>query len=69
LEELLSIKSCKRFDARPITTTQSIVLDGKYIRTKCEEDHDLEGTQLLMRTPKLRLIRCFTLTLEEDRNS
>src|ERR1700752_2305823 len=29
------------FDARTIEPTEAIALDGKYIRTKCEEDHDL----------------------------
>ncbi len=37
-----------RFDARAVTSTHSIVLDGKYLRTKCEEDHDL-GYELMKR--------------------
>jgi CRP/FNR family cyclic AMP-dependent transcriptional regulator len=37
-----------RFNARAITPTEAIILDGKYIRTKCEEDHDL-GYELLKR--------------------
>jgi CRP/FNR family transcriptional regulator, cyclic AMP receptor protein len=36
------------FDARAVAPTQAIALDGKYIRTKCEEDHDL-GYELMKR--------------------
>ena len=36
------------FDARTIGPTEAIALDGKYIRTKCEEDHDL-GYELVKR--------------------
>ncbi len=36
------------FDARAVTLTRAIALDGKCLRTKCEEDHDL-GYQLVKR--------------------
>ncbi len=36
------------FDARAITPTEAIALDGKYIRTRCEKDHDL-GYELMKR--------------------
>lgn len=36
------------FDARVVTLTRAIALDGKCLRTKCEEDHDL-GYQLVKR--------------------
>ncbi|HKJ33634.1 MAG TPA: cyclic nucleotide-binding domain-containing protein [Balneolales bacterium] len=37
-----------RFDARAIKMTRAIVLDGKCLRNKCENDHDL-GYELLKR--------------------
>jgi CRP-like cAMP-binding protein len=37
-----------RFDARALELMRAIALDGKCLRTKCEEDHDL-GYQLLKR--------------------
>jgi CRP-like cAMP-binding protein len=36
------------FDARAIELTRAFALDGKCLRTKCEEDHDL-GYELLKR--------------------
>ena len=36
------------FDARAIDLTRAIALDGKCLRTKCEEDHNL-GYELLKR--------------------
>jgi len=36
------------FDARAVELTRAIALDGKCLRTKCEEDHDL-GYELLRR--------------------
>ena len=36
------------FDARAIVPTLVIAVDGKYIRTKCEEDHDF-GYELMKR--------------------
>ncbi len=36
------------FDARALGLTRAIVLDGKCLRSKCEEDHDL-GYELLKR--------------------
>ncbi len=36
------------FDARAVELTRAISLDGKCLRTKCEEDHDL-GYELLKR--------------------
>ena len=38
----------RRFDARVITPTQAIAVDGKFLRKKCEEDHDL-GYELMKR--------------------
>jgi CRP/FNR family cyclic AMP-dependent transcriptional regulator len=37
-----------RFDARAVAPTQAIVIDGKYLRSKCEEDHTL-GYELMKR--------------------
>ncbi|MER3445715.1 MAG: hypothetical protein C4291_02255 [Candidatus Dadabacteria bacterium] len=37
-----------RFSARAVAHTEAIVLDGRYIRARCEEDHDL-GYELLKR--------------------
>ena len=37
-----------RFDARAVEPTRAVVLDGKCLRTKSEEDHDL-GYELLKR--------------------
>ncbi len=37
-----------KFDARTIELVRAIALDGKCLRTKCEEDHDL-GYQLIKR--------------------
>lgn len=37
-----------RFSARAVVPTEAIALDGKYLRTKCEEDHNL-GYELLKR--------------------
>lgn len=37
-----------RFSAHAVTPTLAIVLDGKYLRKKCEEDHDL-GYELMKR--------------------
>jgi CRP-like cAMP-binding protein len=37
-----------RFDARIVDNTRAIALDGKCLRAKCEEDHDL-GYELLKR--------------------
>ena len=37
-----------RFDARAIELTRAIALDGKCLREKCEQDHDL-GYELLKR--------------------
>jgi CRP-like cAMP-binding protein len=37
-----------RFDARIVEATRAIALDGKCLRAKCEEDHDL-GYELLKR--------------------
>jgi CRP-like cAMP-binding protein len=36
------------FDARALELTRAIALDGKCLRTKCEEDHDL-GYEILKR--------------------
>ena len=37
-----------RFDARAVDLTRAIALDGKCLRTKCEQDHNL-GYELLKR--------------------
>jgi CRP/FNR family transcriptional regulator, cyclic AMP receptor protein len=37
-----------RFDAQALELTRAIALDGKCLRTKCEEDHDL-GYEFLKR--------------------
>ena len=37
-----------RFDARAIEPTRAVAFDGKCLRAKCEEDHDL-GYELLKR--------------------
>jgi len=37
-----------RFDARAVDTARAIALDGKCLRAKCEENHDL-GYELLKR--------------------
>jgi len=36
------------FDARAVELTRAIAIDGKCLRTKCEEDHDL-GYELMKR--------------------
>jgi CRP/FNR family cyclic AMP-dependent transcriptional regulator len=41
-----------RFDARAIEPMRAIALDGKCLRVKCEEDHDL-GYELLKRFSQL----------------
>lgn len=38
----------RRFQARAITTARAIAIDGKFLRTKCEADHDL-GYELMKR--------------------
>lgn len=38
----------RRFDAHAVTPTRAIVLDGKCLRGKCEEDHEL-GYELVKR--------------------
>ncbi|MGH7892612.1 MAG: Crp/Fnr family transcriptional regulator [Thermodesulfobacteriota bacterium] len=40
------------FDAKAVAPTKAVVLDGAFIRTKCEEDHDL-GYELLKRFASL----------------
>lgn len=50
-----------RFDARAVTDVHAIALDGKCLRTKCENDHDL-GYELLK-----RLAAIFTQRLAETR--
>ncbi len=36
------------FDARAVAPTRAVSIDGNFLRTKCEEDHDL-GYELLKR--------------------
>jgi len=50
-----------RFDAKAVEDTRAIALDGKCLRNKCEENHDL-GYELLK-----RLAGVFTQRLEETR--
>jgi CRP-like cAMP-binding protein len=50
-----------RFNARAVTEVRAIALDGKCLRTKCENDHDL-GYELLK-----RLTAIFTQRLAETR--
>ncbi len=38
----------RHFDARAVTDTKAIAIDGKYLRTKCEKDHHL-GYELMKR--------------------
>ncbi len=40
------------FDAKAVAPTRAVVLDGTFIRTKCEEDHEL-GYELLKRFASL----------------
>jgi len=42
----------RHFDAQAVELTRAIALDGKCLRTKCEEDHDL-GYELLMRSARI----------------
>jgi len=50
-----------RFNARALEDTRAIALDGKCLRNKCEENHEL-GYELLK-----RLANVFTQRLEETR--
>jgi len=50
-----------RFDAKAVEDTRAIALDGKCLRKKCEENHEL-GYELLK-----RLAGVFTQRLEETR--
>ncbi|MBZ5593253.1 MAG: cyclic nucleotide-binding domain-containing protein [Acidobacteriia bacterium] len=50
-----------RFDARVVEGIRAIALDGKCLRTKCEENHDL-GYELLK-----RFVRITTQRLEATR--
>jgi len=38
----------RHFDARAITSTKAIAVDGKFLRTRCEKDHHL-GYELMKR--------------------
>lgn len=44
------------FDARAVELTRAIALDGKCVRTKCEEDHDL-GYELMKRFAQIVMQR------------
>jgi CRP-like cAMP-binding protein len=50
-----------RFDARVVDLTRAIALDGKCLRTKCEQDHNL-GYELLK-----RFVHVIALRLEATR--
>lgn len=59
------------FNARAIELTRALVLDGKCLRTKCEEDHDL-GYEFLKRfshvmEQRLQATRLQLLDLYSDR--
>ena len=51
-----------RFKARAIDTTQTIALDGRCLRLKCEQNHEL-GYQILA-----RLVQVMTQRLETTRH-
>jgi CRP-like cAMP-binding protein len=44
------------FDARALELTRAIALDGKCLREKCEEDHDL-GYELVKRVAQIIMER------------
>ena len=51
------------FDARAIELTRAIALDGKCLRKKCEQDHDL-GYQLLKRFANIIVQRLEATSLQ-----
>ncbi len=51
------------FDARAVELTRAIALDGKCLRTKCEEDHDL-GYELLKRFAHIIMERLKATTMQ-----
>jgi len=52
-----------RFDARAVELTRAIALDGKCLRTKCEQDHHL-GYELLKRFSNILGQRLDTTVLQ-----
>lgn len=52
-----------RFDARAIVPTLALALDGKYLRTKCDEDHDF-GYELLKRFTHIIVQRLQVMRLQ-----
>jgi CRP/FNR family cyclic AMP-dependent transcriptional regulator len=53
----------RRFDARAVERTRAIALDGKFLREKAEEDHEL-GYQLLKRFSRVVVERLGATTLQ-----
>ncbi len=51
------------FDARAVELTRAIALDGKCLRTKCEQDHDL-GYELLKRFAHIIMERLKATTMQ-----
>jgi CRP/FNR family transcriptional regulator, cyclic AMP receptor protein len=51
------------FDARALQTTRALAFDGKCLRSKCEQDHDL-GYELLMRFARMITQRLETTKLQ-----
>ena len=51
------------FDARALQTTRALAFDGKCLRSKCEQDHDL-GYELLMRFTRMITQRLETTKLQ-----
>jgi len=51
------------FDARAVELTRAIALDGKCLRNKCEQDHDL-GYQLLKRFAHIIVQRLESTSLQ-----
>lgn len=51
------------FDARALQTTRALAFDGKCLRSKCEQDHDL-GYELLMRFARMITKRLETTKLQ-----
>ena len=53
----------QRFDARAVEPTRAIALDGKYLREKAEQDHEL-GYELLKRFSRVVVERLHATTLQ-----
>lgn len=53
----------RRFDARAMEPTRAIALDGKYLREKAEQDHEV-GYELLKRFSRIVVERLKATTLQ-----